>query len=91
MHEFQALNSGPGRAPAPGMSGFLMGRLFTDDELQPPASGATPGIPPVILTYDMWQNRLAGDRSILGRVVRMDWLCALRRNLEPPPPRFKAS
>ena len=44
----------------------MLGRGFTDEE-------ATPGNDrQVILTYGLWQSRFGGDRSVVGRDVRMN-------------------
>jgi predicted permease len=44
----------------------LLGRTFTSDDERP-------GAPRVaILGYDLWQNRYAGDRSVVGRIVRVN-------------------
>ena len=61
-----------GRA-TPGFLGMLgyghplaLGRTFIEDE-------GTPGRDKVvILTYRLWQDRFGGDRSIVGRAVRID-------------------
>jgi predicted permease len=47
-----------GRQPA-------LGRAFTEDQAQPGADKQ------VILTYGLWRSRFGGDRSIVGRSIRM--------------------
>jgi predicted permease len=42
------------------------GRLFTADDDSPGAA------PTVILSYDYWQARFGGDRSAIGRLVKLD-------------------
>lgn len=42
-----------------------VGRAFSDDEM----AGRTPA---VVLGHDLWQRRFAGDRSIAGRIVKID-------------------
>ena len=61
-----------GRA-TPGFLGMLgyghplaLGRTFVEDE------GITGRDKVVILTYRLWQDRFGGDRSIVGRGVRVD-------------------
>ena len=44
-----------------------MGRIFTDDDNRNPQ-----GHPLVVLSYDFWRNRMAGDPAILGRVLKID-------------------
>ena len=46
----------------------LLGRNFLPEEAQPPAPRIT------LLGYEMWVSRFGGDRSIIGRPVRMDAL-----------------
>ncbi len=41
-----------------------LGRLFTPEEDRIKA-----GAPLAVLTYDYWQNRFAGDRSVIGREI----------------------
>ncbi len=41
----------------------IMGRIFTEEEMDP----ATP--PVIMLGYDVWQTRFAGDPDIIGRTV----------------------
>ena len=49
----------------------LLGRAFTSDDERP-------GAPRVaILGYQLWQNRYAGDRSVVGRTI--EWGCQPRR------------
>ncbi len=46
----------------------VLGRLFTDEENRP-------GAPPVvILGWDVWQNRFAGDSAVVGRTLRANGL-----------------
>ena len=43
----------------------VLGRSFTDQE-------ARPGLPPVVvLSYGYWQRRFRGDRTILGKPIRI--------------------
>ncbi len=43
-----------------------LGRFFTPDEDQPPR-----GTNVVVLGYGYWRSRFAGDRSVLGRLLRV--------------------
>jgi putative ABC transport system permease protein len=44
----------------------ILGRLFTDEEDRP-------GGPPVVLLgHDLWQRRFAGERDVIGRVLRLE-------------------
>jgi putative ABC transport system permease protein len=43
----------------------MMGRSFTPDEDRP-------GVDVVVLSYGLWQTRLGGDRSIVGRTIALD-------------------
>ncbi|MDP3774920.1 MAG: ABC transporter permease, partial [Gemmatimonadales bacterium] len=42
----------------------MLGRAFTEDEARPDAPGV------ILLGYNVWKNRFASDRSIVGRSVR---------------------
>ena len=44
----------------------LHGRVFTPDEDQPGRTNV------VLLSYRLWQRRFNGDRSLLGRTIRMN-------------------
>jgi predicted permease len=44
----------------------LLGRTLSSDDERPGASRVT------VLGYTLWQNRYAGDRSILGRTIRIN-------------------
>jgi putative ABC transport system permease protein len=44
----------------------FMGRMFVDTDALPGAAKV------VLLSYDTWQNYLAGDRAIIGKTVRID-------------------
>ena len=44
----------------------MLGRGFTEDEAQPGADTF------VILTHGLWQSRYGGDRSLVGRDIRLD-------------------
>ena len=44
----------------------LLGRGFTDDEDRPGGS------PVAVLAYGLWQNRFAGDPSVLGATIELD-------------------
>jgi putative ABC transport system permease protein len=44
----------------------LLGRNFTRDEDHPKSSRVA------LLTYHLWQDRFAGDRNVLGRVMSVD-------------------
>lgn len=44
----------------------LMGRLFE------PADGEPGATPTALVSYDTWQNYLAGDRAIVGKQARID-------------------
>jgi putative ABC transport system permease protein len=48
-----------------GLQPFL-GRAFTEDEARPDADKYA------ILTHGLWQSRFAGDRSIVGRDIRLN-------------------
>lgn len=43
----------------------ILGRTFAAEEDQP---GGRPGL---VISYGLWQRRLAGDRSILGKAIRL--------------------
>jgi putative ABC transport system permease protein len=43
----------------------MMGRSFTPEEDRP-------GVDVVVLSYGLWQTRLGGDRSIVGRTITLD-------------------
>jgi len=47
--------------------GAAMGRVFTDEDDRAPG-----GPPLVVLSYDFWRNRFAGDPQILGRTLLVD-------------------
>ena len=48
----------------------LLGRAFTSDDERP-------GAPRVaVLGYQLWQNRYAGDRSVVGRTIRVNGIPA---------------
>ena len=44
----------------------LLGRTFTSDDERPGATHVA------ILGYELWQNRYAGDRSVVGRTIRIN-------------------
>ncbi|MDH3208186.1 MAG: ABC transporter permease [Gemmatimonadota bacterium] len=44
----------------------IMGRVFNQSE------GDGPGEPVIILGYDVWQNRYAGDQDIVGQSIRVN-------------------
>ena len=44
----------------------LFGRDFSDDDAKPGAPATT------MLSYGLWQSRYGGDRSIVGRTIRVD-------------------
>lgn len=44
----------------------LVGREFSDDDAKPGAPATT------MLSYSLWQSRYGGDRSIVGRAIRVD-------------------
>ena len=44
----------------------ILGRVFREDEDRP----GGPRV--VVLSYELWQRRFAGDRNILGRVMRLN-------------------
>jgi predicted permease len=44
----------------------ILGRGFTEDEARPDADNF------VILSYGLWQSRFGGDRSLVGRDIRMN-------------------
>lgn len=60
----------------------ILGRDFTDDDDLPGAE------PVVLLGYTVWQNRYAGDRSVLGRTVRVNSLVATVVGVMPENMRF---
>ncbi len=47
--------------------GTVLGRGFTRDDNRVPGGHSV-----VVLTYDFWQSRFGGDRSILNKVVRLN-------------------
>ena len=51
--------------PILGVAPFL-GRTFSDAESSDPQSSA------VVLSYELWQRRFGGDRSILGRSIQLN-------------------
>ena len=51
--------------PMTGVEPFL-GRAFTADDDKPGAPKTT------VLTYELWQHYLGGDRSVLGKTLRID-------------------
>jgi predicted permease len=93
-----SLNLGNGDRPDPVnavhvSSGFfdvfgvkpILGRPFTDAEDSPNAGRF------VVLTYDLWKNRLGGDREIVGRTITMNSapysvLGVLPKWFDPDPP-----
>ena len=44
----------------------FLGRGFTEDEARPDADNY------VILSYGLWQSRFGGDRSLVGRDIRVN-------------------
>jgi len=58
----------------------LRGRVLLADDARPDAASV------VVLGYDLWQARFAGDQNILGRVVRIDGQS--RTVVGVMPPRF---
>ena len=44
----------------------ILGRLFREDEDRPG------GAPVVVLSYELWQRKFAGDRNICGQVIRLN-------------------
>jgi putative ABC transport system permease protein len=46
---------------------FVRGRTFTKDENSAPGRGAV-----VVLSYQSWQQRFAGDPNIIGRIIRLN-------------------
>lgn len=60
----------------------LVGRNFTFDE------SWADGTPKVMLRYDLWQRRYQGDRSIVGRSIRMDGRATQVIGVMPPGFRF---
>src|SRR5262249_20874724 len=46
--------------------GPLLGRTFNDADDQPGAE------PVIVLSYNFWQRRFAGDPAIIGRTLRID-------------------
>ena len=51
----------------------IVGRVFTPQEASDPHASA------VVLSYDLWQRRFAGDPSIVGRAIRLNGRQRLRR------------
>lgn len=53
-----------------------LGRLFGPEHERPLSSTTTPGTnnepSPAILSYELWQRRYGGDRSIIGRIITGD-------------------
>jgi predicted permease len=63
----------------------ILGRTFTEAEDSPNAGRFA------VLTYDLWKNRLGGDREIVGRTLTMNSepysvLGVLQKGYEPDPP-----
>jgi len=56
----------------------VAGRLFDDTDMAP---GADPAL---LLGYDLWQNRYGGERSVLGRAVRVNGRPATIVGVLPP-------
>ncbi len=52
--------------PVLGVGAFI-GRTFTPDDDRAPGAN-----PEIVLTYDYWQSRFAGDRTIVGKTVAMN-------------------
>jgi predicted permease len=44
----------------------ILGRTFRDDEDRPGGPAVT------VLSYELWQRKFAGDRNILGQVIRLN-------------------
>jgi predicted permease len=44
----------------------ILGRIFREDEDRPG------GAPVVVLSYELWQRKFAGDRNICGQVIRLN-------------------
>jgi len=63
----------------------LLGRDFRPDD---EATGAEAV---VILGYDLWQTRYAGDRDVLGRILRLDGEPATIVGVMPPDMQFPAN
>ena len=55
-----------------------LGRGFTDEELEPN------GPPAAILSYRTWQSRFGGDRTIVGRAIRVNGQPATVVGVMPP-------
>ena len=54
----------------------LLGRTFSDEDVAPDASGLPPGAPGalpgrVMLGHALWQQRYAGDPSVVGRTIEL--------------------
>jgi len=60
----------------------LHGRLFSADDAR---RGA---VPSVVLSYDLWQRRYAGDPAIVGRTIRLDGRGHTVIGIMPPRFRF---
>ncbi len=63
----------------------ILGRTFSPEEDLPNAGKFT------VLTYNLWQNRLGGDRDIVGKTItlsgeRYEVLGVLPQNYQPDPP-----
>jgi predicted permease len=57
----------------------VSGRFFTQDE------GEVPGRDPVVvLGYQFWRSRFAGDRDVLGRVIRLNGTSFTVVGIAPP-------
>ena len=72
----------PGMLPLIGVSPIL-GRDFVPEDLPVPPPPTPPGTPPapnpvppppmrVLLDYQAWQTHFGGDRSVIGRIIRIN-------------------
>lgn len=63
----------------------LVGRNFLPEEVRPNGPRA------VLLAYDLWRNRLGGDRSLIGKVLNIDGESYTIVGVMPPDFMFLAS
>jgi len=68
----------------------ILGRGPAADDafpIDPKAFGSpNPDLPPgkVVLTYELWQRRFGGDRSVIGRTIQMDGWGSIVLGVLPP-------